>query len=570
MEFTNYILESADVSDVDVMDIGVAQAMAEMAVLEAMMDCYEKQMVLLEYNYESAEEIFTEAETFVPPMGDDYGTYVNEYEMSVVTDYITEEFFDGEGTLQGWTFFNIKNDDGSMTWWAYNPKLRKYVGDYPNMDQVVQEIKGNHQHAKPLTSMPELEVDAIVSANPDYLPAPINNQPLAEIPRQQKLDIVQKVANKAAAKANNNPDQPIIVELKPSRKVFKIKNRRNKESKHLEKTSGQSVQQQQSDNSAANQGGANQGGANQAAQWDGSAAVSSASKSFKNSFKKFMSKAGSVIQRLVLGLIDSIFSVNFDKLADKLAEKGADFTMNDKQFQTINRIEELMETTQIYYANFDSMLLSRVNWTRAEVNKYKNALSKTTTALRRKYVDTGVFDSTTEQVNSPSKQTTPEDLIDICRALGKGEFKKLLRKCQKEAAAYNTDYNENANIPPEIGKEMRAFVNDLIKVYNKTAKDFKVMVNWSLEVGAVQENRNKNGGVDQSPIGFKKSPKAKELKQQRRAARKAQRNGAAAVEMYENLGGKEYANYDIGGEKTAAWAEEGWSMNLDDESYMYD
>jgi hypothetical protein len=72
MEFTNYILEAAGVSDVDIMDIEVTQAMAEMAVLEAMMDCYEKQMVLLEYNEDSADEIFTESETFVPAMENDY------------------------------------------------------------------------------------------------------------------------------------------------------------------------------------------------------------------------------------------------------------------------------------------------------------------------------------------------------------------------------------------------------------------------------------------------------------------------------------------------------------------
>jgi hypothetical protein len=220
-----------------------------------------------------------------------------------------------------------------------------------------------------------------------------------------------------------------------------------------------------------------------------------------------------------------------------------------------------MDITQVYYGKFNLDILSRVDWTRAEVNKYKNILSETSTQLKQKYVDTGVFNNTTEQVNSPNKQTTPEDLIDLCHSLGKNEFKKLLRKCQKEAAAYNTDFNENANIPPEVGKAMRTFVNDLIKVYNRTTKDFKVMINWALEVGAVQEDRNKHGGIDQSPIGFKKSPRAKELQQQRRAARKASRKGNSS-DMFKDLDGDE--------NQKAAWAEEGWSMNLDDESYMYD
>lgn len=58
MNLNDYILES--VSDVDTLDIELAQLFAEMAVLEAMMDCYEKQIAILEYNEDSANEIFTE------------------------------------------------------------------------------------------------------------------------------------------------------------------------------------------------------------------------------------------------------------------------------------------------------------------------------------------------------------------------------------------------------------------------------------------------------------------------------------------------------------------------------
>jgi hypothetical protein len=56
----DFILEAADVTNVSVSDIELTQLFAEAAVLEAMMDCYEKQLVLLEYNEESAEEIFIE------------------------------------------------------------------------------------------------------------------------------------------------------------------------------------------------------------------------------------------------------------------------------------------------------------------------------------------------------------------------------------------------------------------------------------------------------------------------------------------------------------------------------
>ena len=70
MNFNDYILEAAGVSDVDVLDIELTQAFAEMAVLEAMIACYEKQEVLLEYNEESAEEIFIENDFNLPFMED--------------------------------------------------------------------------------------------------------------------------------------------------------------------------------------------------------------------------------------------------------------------------------------------------------------------------------------------------------------------------------------------------------------------------------------------------------------------------------------------------------------------
>ena len=64
----DYILESADVTNVSIDDIELTQLFAEMAVLEAMMDCYEKQLVLMEYNEEAAEEIITESDFNIPAM----------------------------------------------------------------------------------------------------------------------------------------------------------------------------------------------------------------------------------------------------------------------------------------------------------------------------------------------------------------------------------------------------------------------------------------------------------------------------------------------------------------------
>ena len=545
MEFTNYILEAAGVSDVDIMDIEVTQAMAEMAVLEAMMDCYEKQMVLLEYNEDSADEIFTEAETYVPAM----------------EDWISEDYKAGPLYAKGNK--DVQYDkNGNIIYGVFDVSN----GKWKRIDKKAYSEEEAQKKADELNNLDKQKRLNPVGKKPVNAVPEVKSQPKAISGYTDDME-GNDMGGFGGGMYVSRPtgDKPKSIEKKAGEKVDNRRSGsytppgfgsdRNRHGTSVMPELGVSV----ADPKPPKPPKSDKPEAKQADQWDGSAAVSTASKSFKNSFKKFMSKAGSVIQQLVLGLADSVFSVNFDKLADKIGEKGAGFTMNDKQFQTVNRLEDLMDITTHYYGKFESTLLSRVDWTRAEVNKYKNALTELSSMLKQKYVDTGVFNNTTEQVNSPNKQTTPEDLVDLCHKLGKNDFKKLLRKCQKEAAAYNTDFNENANIPPEIGKAMRTFVNDLIKVYNKTTKDFKVMLDWALEVGAAQSHRNKNGGIDQSPVGFKKSPAAKELAQQRRAARKAQRNGTAAVDMYENLGDKE----------AAAWAEEGWSMNLSEDEDFF-
>jgi hypothetical protein len=68
MNLNEMIFESADVTNVSIDDVELTQLFAEMAVLEAMMDCYDKQLVLMEYNKEAAEEIITESDFNIPAM----------------------------------------------------------------------------------------------------------------------------------------------------------------------------------------------------------------------------------------------------------------------------------------------------------------------------------------------------------------------------------------------------------------------------------------------------------------------------------------------------------------------
>lgn len=75
----DYILEAADITNVSVSDIELTQLFAEAAVLEAMMNCYEKQIALMEYNEEAAEEIMMET-SYLPSKVNPDDTLPNKVE----------------------------------------------------------------------------------------------------------------------------------------------------------------------------------------------------------------------------------------------------------------------------------------------------------------------------------------------------------------------------------------------------------------------------------------------------------------------------------------------------------
>lgn len=537
MEFTNYILEAAGVSDVDIMDIEVTQAMAEMAVLEAMMDCYEKQMVLLEYNEDAANEIFTEAEAFLPLINDNRETYVNEYEMSVVTDFIEEGSFFGEGNYAGWLYVNIEKDDGTTDWYGYHP-TRGSFGPYKSKDQIDYMIDGKTtQHAKPISSMPDADLNAIVSANPDYLPAVVKNQPLENIPKQEKAVVVTKVLKQAAAKSKD-PYKPAVLEVKPNsnRKVFTVSARRKANAGKKNKTQdGPMIPAGSTEFNNASAVGVDTYSGN----IDGVA-----NKGFGTSFKKFMSKAGSVISQLAAAIADSIFSINFDALAKKLMNKGgvpADgIPITKNELEMLRDINALPDIVHQYSANFSKDKIS--NQTQASVEKKIALLDSLTKKLNQFKED----DNSTEY---KKERITTDELLNICKMFNKKEgdnIQKKIRIAQKEAAAWNTEYDLDAAIPVNLGKKMRKFLSDLNKKYLATAKTAKKLMNWAIDIGVAHAKRAK--------------AEAAEAKREAKATKK--NNEAFA----KNNNAEDVVTVNANSE---SWAEEGWSMNLSEDEDFF-
>jgi len=509
MEFTDYILEAAGVSDVDIMDIEVTQAMAEMAVLEAMMDCYEKQMVLLEYNEDSADEIFNEAEIFVPEMSEfiqearvEYHDLKMKHGWKIVHDT-------DAGNKDG------KGKNGQGLWYLYGVDengLELVFGPYDSKQQLIFNARNNKQ------------------ARAGYGKHNIaeNRNRIAEL----KKKINEGKAQEEAA--------PASVERAVSGS-----------------TAGQQPTQATNGTSTATEPNQSSTSDKKAAQWDGDSEVSGPSKSFGNSFKKFMSKAGSVVQQLVLGLVDAIFEVNFEKLKEKVLDKGADFEVkiNKNEFDKLNRLAALIKVTENYYEECSLDKLKNVVWTKAKVGAYVDTVRDLEKALREKFELVNA-----ENENDEGYAMNKDDFALLCDKLGHGEFKKLLRKCQKEVSAANIDYNVENQIPPVVGKELRKFVNYLIKTYRDTSKCFTKVLKFAADVGAKAMKRGENSGVD-----YGTAKNAKRLEQRQKMLGKVNKIGNFSGKVNDRIAAAR-AQKEAEAE---GWAEEGWSMNLSEDEDFF-
>lgn len=550
MNFNDYVLEAAEVNDISMMDVELTQTLAEMAVLEAMMDCYEKQMVLLEYNEDSADEIFTEAETFMPYMEDyrdDAASLRGAKMKQLKRDYYGPE----SGEKQDWLIYEVEQDGN------------KFVMGYPSKPDT--HIKGTQCILGENIAEVENRINEFIKRS--------GNDPSAgsKLLRRWKGDIEKKIDARVNVVGPNNVQ---IATNKPSASFNGYDNHRKGEQRvqgptpadrtnNIEKNTGEKYGYRTKPSATpATPASTGTPGPNATAssdkvndQWNGDAAVSGPSKSFSNSFKKFMSKAGTAIQQLVLGLVDAIFEVNFEKLKEKVLDKGVDFEVkiNKNEFDKLHRLTALIEVTNGYYEECSLDKLKSVTWTKAKVGAYVNTVKELEKALRDKFELVGA-----EDANDEGYAMNKDDFAELCDKLGHGEFKKKLRKCQKEVSAANIDYNVENQIPPVVGKELRKFVNYLIKAYQDTSKCFTKVLKFAEEVGAKAMERSKNGGVD-----YGTAKNAKRLEQRQKMLGKINDMGNFAGKVNDKITASRAQ------QAVPAWAEEGWSMNLEEDEDFF-
>lgn len=527
MNSTDYILEAAGVSDVDIMDIEVAQAFAEMAVLEAMMNCYDKQIVLLEYNEDSADEIFTESETFLPGM-----------EM---------------WNVEAWSVNVDVSNNG-------NPIMKKNRKDffYAVWDGD-KKIQGGFEDEK--------KAQAYLDAHKPDAPKPVGKRkPIASPGVKQPF--------KQPDNYTGDMEGPDMGQFGGGMMVDRTSG--GYHNKPIEKKAGEKVDNRHGRTGGYNPpygkakgagGSAGAGGSYDTNELMGNmnldphgdnpdprqqqlaSDIPTASK--KLAFKKFMNKCWSVCVKLVTSIVDAIFAIDFPKLKKTLEAKGAEeIVLNDKELTTLKKMEDLVDIGEQYEQKFGLEFLKANRWSKQATDNAVVGLRMLDKALKEYKVQTPINNDEKNET-----RVTAKHLAELCDKLGRNDLKKKIRKWGQDVAKHNTDFNAENGIPNQLADELRNFNKTLMKAYSETAKSFQKLLNWCIDIGVAQDKREKHGGVDAGPHA------PKEIKAEAREGAKKYRE--------ENPSKIQQAFNKLGGNKAAAWAEEGWSMDLSEDEDFF-
>lgn len=507
MEFTDYILEAAGVSDVDIMDIEVTQAMAEMAVLEAMMDCYEKQMVLLEYNEDAANEIFSES-----------------YVITGMDNFYLEE---------------AKNKD----------KDKDELSNEPTKGAKADKLSGNKNAKKGSAQDKVGNAVKIVNSEGRYVFA--YNEPNGIIIPTEIFSF-----DSESAAANNKK----ILNAKMKAKGDGISALK----KHVSDKNGIGVYitRDLGISSWRYYGGyvrangtiatgadptdfVSQNAADKAAELKvkngKSAATDIAANNKAATFKKWLSKAFELLQSFVGYFLDLFRNVRFDHLADRVrkSSKGQttpfELTMQEmNSISFLNNIKDFTNKVTLYLSYIEDQTAFK-KWNEAEAEKqlmlFKTSIEDYRLAQRKgdNAVGAGGKDS--------DRQVTPEELANKLDELHKKRVYDDIAYVQKLFRKSATTYNVNSNVPDRIYKGVRTAINLYVAEFREAVKTVKKLVSAVVSKDEMNVSSRGTQVIPKNPSDMIAAEKLvdKDLKQVRQ-------NG---------------------------WAEEGWSMNLSEDEDFF-
>ena len=537
MNLNDYILEG--MSDIDVSDIEIAQAFAEMAVLEAMMDCYEKQMVLLEYNEESADEIFIESASIAIPQMSEY--FVEGYVFQPVKEgptwaikrFDTEnarKMSDGSGKYDPRTSNVYVDENGNecsknMSSAAVtnnenianqiaarlndnrsishpNEKTKKTNPFSKSYTQLLREATGSRKQKKgpngPATSDIDAKLLAELIGKAEAEKTKKSEEAAAQV--EKALQTRQREIEAKANEIFNNPkysqynggqmdwekciklatqmvckEHPITDNEVPAWKTV------DTPASAFVGGNGRDYSQPSGDPSSEKYEPSKQ-----------TPRTDVAKKSFGNSFKAFMSKAGDLAMKLAAFIVDSLFAINFDKLGTKFSDDhsaGSTVKLSASDAAVIDGFEQFVDIVNWYDVKFRPEYLDsrKGQWTNSNVSRKLNDLKNNTEKLK----------NINKTDDKDDKSVEVNKIVDICKTLGRNELKKKLRTFQRNSAGFKTDLAVD-NVPTALANAMREFVKILMKTYTSEAKAIKKILKVAKDNDAVDSDKETNANVSVS------------------------------------------------------------------------
>lgn len=509
MEFTDYILEAAGVSDVDIMDIEVTQAMAEMAVLEAMMDCYEKQMVLLEYNEDAANEIFSES-----------------YVITGMDNFYLEAAKDKKNK-------DKNKDDNKPTTGAKADNLseNKNAKAGTKEDKVGNAVKIVNSEGRYVFAYNEPKGIIIPTEifSFDSESVAKNNKKLLDAKMKAKGDGISALKKHVVGDKNG-----IAVYLTKDLGITSWKYYGGYVRPNGTIATGEDPRNFLSQN-------AQDKAAELKVKNGKSAATDIAANNKAATFKKWLNKAFELLQSFVGYFLDLFRNVRFDQLANRVrkSSKGQttpfELTMQEmNSISFLNNIKDFTSKVALYLSYIEDQTAFK-KWNEAEAEKqlmlFKTSIEDYRLAQRKgdNAVGAGGEDR--------DRQVTPEELANKLDELHKKRVYDDIAYVQKLFRKSATTYNVNSNVPDRIYKGVRTAINLYVAEFREAVKTVKKLVSAVVSKEDMNVSSRGTQVIAKNPSDMIAAEKQvdKDLKQ-------ARQNG---------------------------WAEEGWSMNLSEDEDFF-
>lgn len=501
MNLTDYILEAADVTDVDMFDIEIEQTLAEIAVAEAMLDCIEKQDVLLEYNEDSAEEIITESSMlWVLEAANKYQTEINAIQQMI--DLGNAEVKLVDSILKDSE--KLKQMDADAKSEAYNlrKQYRQYVDDLIKIKEDLTALgrPGVEKSMKDAAKRSEKRAEKLKQAKEKSSKIKDLSSMLEKIgvvPTGKFASRVAKVDDRIA-KAMNVVDE--------------IGNE-GKQAKNTFAGAGEEYKNRMKDSASG----------------------------FKGSVKGAMNATGAFLTKIALGLrtlianvLALIFATKFDNLATKLEQMEIEnIEMSSLEAGYLLRIGAVLKQL---IPEFDKNIVQPLSGM-VKPEQY-NSIDKACVAINGKIdsLKSGFKEFKKNDASSTKGAVTKDVLIDICHTLGNGEMKRTMNNIRFMIGKWNLEFE---GVPKKTAITVRKTFNKLNHYFGVAtrgmSKVYKIAkrenaVNKDIDVSNMDViDKDYFDDISTSPISYDENPK-KSKKSKKKA--KTDENGNVTEEFY--------------------------------------